>query len=193
MISRTGPEGGRSLAFVNTAPVSEGRAAVFITGTVGSGKTTAAEALGDRLGEMGTPHAVIDLDWLRRSWPTPAQDPFNTALELQNLQAVAANFFRAGASRLVLAGVVESEGMRARYEQALGLPIVVCRLQVDLERVRRRLVRRHRPGRELEWHLHRSGELDQILRSAGVGDHVITAAARTPEQVADAIASAIGW
>lgn len=168
-------------------------AVLLITGTVGSGKTTAAEAMGDRLGEGGIPHAVIDLDWLRRLWPAPADDSFNTALELQNLEAVAGNFFRAGASRLVLAGVLESERMRFEYERVLGIPLVVCRLEVDLERVHQRLTRRHRPGRERDWHLHRSGELDEILRSAGVGDHVITVDEHTPEQVADMIASIIGW
>jgi predicted kinase len=182
-----------SLAVVGSMRGTDEPAALLITGTVGSGKTTTAEALGDRLGELNTPHAVIDLDWLSRSWPAPAGDRFNTTIELRNLQAVAGNFFRAGATRLVLAGVVESEEMRARYEHVLGVPMVVCRLQVDLERVRVRLVQRHRPGREREWHLHRSGELDRILRSEAIGDHVITVAEHTPEEVADAVASVIGW
>lgn len=173
--------------------VAAERAVLLITGTVGSGKTTTAEAMGDRLEDQGVTHAVIDLDWLSRSWPTPANDPFNTALELENLAAVAHNFFRAGASRLVLAGVVESQGIRSSYERAVGLPVVVCRLQVDLERVRRRLVNRHRPGRERDWHLHRSGELDEVLRSAGIGDHVVPVDEHTPEQVAAMIASKIGW
>lgn len=178
---------------MESVPGGGERAVLLITGTVGAGKTTTAEAMGDRLGEQGVPHAVVDLDWLSRSWPTPADDPFNSALELENLAAVAVNFFRAGSSRLVLAGVVESQGMRSRYEQAVGLPVVVCRLQVDLERVRRRLARRHRPGRERDWHLHRSGELDEVLRSAGIGDHIVQVDEHTPEQVAAMIASKIGW
>jgi adenylylsulfate kinase len=178
---------------VESGSIGAERAVLLITGTVGSGKTTTAEAMGDRLGEQGIPHAVVDLDWLSRSWPTPADDPFNSALELENLAAVAHNFFRAGSSRLVLAGVVESQGMRSSYERALGLPVVVCRLQVDLERVRRRLISRHRPGRERNWHLHRSGELDEVLRSAGIGDHVVSVDEHSPEQVAAMIASKIGW
>lgn len=169
------------------------RAVLLITDTVGSGKTTTAEAISDRLGEQGVPHAVVDLDWLRRSWPTPEGDPFNAALELENLAAVAVNFFRAGSLRLVLAGVVESQDMRSRYEQALGLPVVVCRLQVDLERVRRRLVQRHRPGRERDWHLRRRGELEKILRSTNVEDHLVAVHEQAPEQVAAMVASKIGW
>jgi hypothetical protein len=94
---------------------------------------------------------------------------------------------------LVLAGVVESDRMRSRYEQALGLPVVVCRLEADLERVHCPLVRRHPPGRERNWHLDRSGELDQILRSAGIGGYLVTVDEHTPEQVAAMIASKIGW
>lgn len=178
---------------MGSSSAGEERAVLFITGTVGSGKTTAAEELGDRLGESGTPHAVVDLDWLSRSWPTPAGDPFNVALELENLAAVTRNFFRAGALRLVLAGVLESRSMQSRYEHAVGLPIVVCRLEVDLDRVHRRLMRRHRPGRERDWHLHRSGELDAILRSADIGEHVVAVDEHTPDEVANMIVSEIGW
>ncbi|GAA2556544.1 hypothetical protein GCM10010435_29020 [Winogradskya consettensis] len=43
--------------------------ALLITGTVGAGRTTMAEALGDLLIEDAIPLAIIDVDWLRRSWP----------------------------------------------------------------------------------------------------------------------------
>lgn len=36
--------------------------ALLITGPVGVGKTTVAEAVGDVLATAGVPHAVIDLD-----------------------------------------------------------------------------------------------------------------------------------
>lgn len=45
--------------------------AVLINGTVGSGKTTVAEALAERLESERIPGAVIDLDWLRLAWPQP--------------------------------------------------------------------------------------------------------------------------
>ncbi|WP_127822674.1 ATP-binding protein [Acidipropionibacterium jensenii] len=44
---------------------------VLINGSVGTGKTTTAEALGDEVKQRGIPGAVIDVDWLRRSWPSP--------------------------------------------------------------------------------------------------------------------------
>lgn len=68
-------------------------AALLITGTVGSGKTTVAETISELLVERGMTHAVVDLDQLRLSWPPPVGDRFNYALELANLRAVAANYW----------------------------------------------------------------------------------------------------
>lgn len=55
-------------------------ASVFITGTVGVGKTAIAEVVGDLLVDRGVPHAVVGLDQLRRCWP-PVGDRFNFAME----------------------------------------------------------------------------------------------------------------
>lgn len=62
-------------------------AALLITGTVGSGKTTVAQAIGGLLVDQRTAHAVVDLDELRRAWPPPTEDRFNHTLELVNLMA----------------------------------------------------------------------------------------------------------
>lgn len=104
---------------------------LHLTGTVRAGKTTTAYAVGDLLREHGVPHAVIDLDELHRLWPAPDGDPFKQQVELANLRAVAANYRAAGATYLVLAGVVV--GDRRRYEEALGEPVRLCRLRVPLE------------------------------------------------------------
>ncbi|BBH70149.1 hypothetical protein ACTI_68340 [Actinoplanes sp. OR16] len=162
---------------------------MLITGTVGSGKTTVAEALGDQLAERRVPHAVIDVDWLRRGWPSPPGDPFNAAMTLRNLRAVARNFLEAGADRLILAGVIESRAERDAYREAVGVPLTVCRLQVDLALVRRRLTRRHENDPAgLGWHLRRSGELDGILRTAAVEDVVVDAG----ELPVSAVAAEVG-
>jgi len=166
---------------------------LLLTGTVGAGKTTTASAVGDLLRERGVPHAVVDLDELRRAWPAPPDDPFNSELERANLAAVAANHRRAGAERLVLAGVVETPAMRAVYERCVGLPIVVCRLRVDLGRVRERLVGRHAPGVERDWHLHRSGELDRVLDDEEPADVVVDVADDPPAVVAAMVLNSIGW
>jgi Zeta toxin len=58
---------------------------VFLVGTVGAGKTTVADALSDLERRYRRPHAGIDLDQLRRLWPSAESDPFHLALELENL------------------------------------------------------------------------------------------------------------
>jgi hypothetical protein len=168
-------------------------AALLVTGTVGVGKTSVAETAGDLLAERRVPHAVIDLDWLRRCWPSPPGDPFHHTITMRNLRAVATTFREAGAERLILAGVVESRAERDEHEAALGVPLTVCRLRVDLAVVRERLLRRHQldpAGRD--WHLTRSGELDDILDRARVEDHTVDAAA-SPGAVAAAVLAAAGW
>jgi len=89
---------------------------VFLNGTVGVGKTTLAAALSAIESET---HAVLDLDEIRRLYPSPATDRFNHELELENLRDLAANFRRAGARRLILAGVIEERVEIARYVDAL--------------------------------------------------------------------------
>ena len=139
-------------------PSSDSCSALLITGTVGAGKTSVAEMVGDLLTETGVPNAVIDLDWLRRSRPSPSGDRFNVAMALRNLRSVARNYQDAGAVRIVLAGVIETRDGRERHEDALGVPLSVCRLRVDLPLVRARLARRHEAeGAVLQGYLARSG------------------------------------
>lgn len=166
--------------------------ALLITGTVGAGKTTVADAVGDALAGRRVPNAVIDLDWLRRAWPAPPSDPFHGRLTLLNLRAVAANHLAAGARRLVLAGVVESRAERRGHEEAVGVPLTVCRLRVGLPEVRRRLRARHAADPEgLAWHLNRSGELASILDASRVEDFVVDGAGALPPEIAARVIE--GW
>jgi adenylylsulfate kinase len=93
---------------------------LLINGVVGAGKTATADALGDLLEEKGAPGAVIDLDWLRRSWPSHPDDPFNHVMTLRNLAPMVRNFRAGGAERLVLAGVIESAAQRDDYARTLA-------------------------------------------------------------------------
>src|SRR3954452_16836239 len=102
--------------------------ALLLMGTVGAGKTTTSDAIGLPLEAALVPHAIIDLDEIRRMWPRPASDPFGSEVELRNVESLAANYLEAGADRLVLAGVCESWGDRRRYEAVVTVPLAVCRL-----------------------------------------------------------------
>lgn len=167
--------------------------ALLITGTVGAGKTSVADAVGELLTDTGVPHAVIDMDALRRAWPPPPGDRFNTAVLLRNLRSVASNYLDAGATWIVLAGVVEDADGRDRCAEVVGVPLAVCRLRVELSVVRQRLGRRHAGEPEaMRWHLERSGELDAILDRARVEDFIVDATHRTVSEAALAVVEAGG-
>ena len=167
---------------------------LLITGTVGVGKTTVAEAVGELLTEAEIPHAVMDLDWLCQSWPTPSADRFNVGMLLRNLRCVAANYLEAGATRLVLAGVAESRTERDHYEEAIGIGLSVCRLRAHLPTVHQRLARRHGDDHEgLLWHLNRSGELDRVLDRAAVEDFTVDATEGSVPAVAMAVLQEANW
>lgn len=175
---------------------------VLINGSVGTGKTTTAEALGEALQGLGIPGAVIDMDWLRRSWPAPAGDRFRTALALENLLAVAANFRRAGARVLVVATVVETTEQLDLHAQALVSPesatqgvvaqgaaqdkLLHVRLAASSEAVLARLTTRHQDDEDgLCWHAERHPELAGILDRAGFTDELrIDTTDISPGQVA---------
>lgn len=150
---------------------ARGCRALLLVGAVGVGKTTTADAIGDELEGRGVPGAVIDLDAIRRGWPAPPGDRFNSAIELANLRAVAQNHREAGAEVLVAAGVIEERAARGRYEEAMRAPLTVVRLIAPRDLVRSRLRRRHELEPDvLSWHLDRFDELTAILDAAAVED-----------------------
>ncbi|KQO65164.1 AAA family ATPase [Curtobacterium sp. Leaf261] len=178
---------------------------VLLNGTVGSGKSTVADALATLAQERGVAHAVIDLDHIRRGWPSPEGDRFNSAMLLANLRDMVRNFRTAGASRFILAGVLEDPAEVRSFRSALGLGadpasdhastgLLIVRLVADDATLRHRLHRRHegQPA-ELGWHLHRVGELADILASAGVDDTVLEVGSASPEDLALQVWALAGW
>ncbi|MEU8757978.1 hypothetical protein [Streptomyces sp. NPDC048659] len=169
---------------------------MLITGTVGVGKTTTAELVGDLLVDAGVPHAVLDLDGLCRAWPAPDDDPFQHRLLLANLQAVTLNLRAAGARHLVLAGVAETSGERQAIQEALRMPLRVCRLTADLDILHTRLRHRHESDHDLAslpWHLTRAEELDLVLEQAALADATIDTTRLSPAAVAAAVLDTTGW
>lgn len=147
---------------------------VVITGPVGAGKSTSMEALAELLAERGESVAVVDLDSLRALWPSNPDDPFHARLGMTNLSAIWPHFAERGARWLLLTDAVEHPDQRADYERAVpGAAVTIVRLNVPLHRVHERL-RGRESGESLEWHLHRSGELQQLMTERGVGDIVVT-------------------
>ena len=166
--------------------------ALLLIGSVGVGKTTAVDAIGEELAARGIPGAALDLDWLRRAWPTPPEDPFHNRLEQANLRVVAQNMREAGAQVLLAAGVIEVRRDRDLYEEAFGCPLTVVRLTAPRELVRTRLRRRHELDPQgLAWHLDRFDELTAILDTARVED-VTVPIGQDPQDTARAVLRTVG-
>lgn len=171
-----------------------GARALLINGTVGVGKTTVAEAVGGLLADARVPHAVLDLDWLSNSWPVPPGDRFDFGVLLRNLRSIAGHYLDAGATRLVLAGVIEDEDGRKQLTEALGVDLTVCRLRAELPIVHQRLVRRHDgESGALRRHLNRSGELDGILSRGAADDFTVDTGTGSVTDIALSVIRAAGW
>lgn len=169
--------------------------AVWINGSVGTGKTSTADRVGQELERRGMPGAVIDVDELCRAWPSPAGDPFRGALALANVAAVAANFRAFGARVIVAAGVIEEPAWVARWAAALGAQRMLhVVLTLDPAVAAARLNERHAgddpPSRA--WHLRRHPELAAILNRAGFEAHLPFDTTRLrPAELADQIVDAL--
>ncbi|MBW3624506.1 MAG: hypothetical protein KY468_13960 [Armatimonadetes bacterium] len=166
---------------------------LVITGPVGVGKTTTAQAVSDALSRREVPHALLDMDALRECRPAPVGDPFHIALSMKNLAAVWINFREAGAERLVIADVVEQREQRAEYEAAVpGAQVRIVRLSAPLPTIHARLEGRE-TGDGLEWHRHRAGVLKEQMERNSVEDFVVETEGKTVPQIAEEALARAGW
>jgi adenylylsulfate kinase-like enzyme len=159
--------------------------AMLLNGTVGVGKTTTADAAARLLAGAGIPGACTDVDALRQVWPAPHEDLFHHRLTLHNLTSWARTALAAGAHRILVAAVVESQSDREDYAAALGVSLQVVRLVAPAEVVRERLRRRHHDDADgLAWHLRRAHELATVLDRARLEDLEISTSEGEPDSAA---------
>ena len=172
--------------------VSERVPVLLLNGTVGAGKTTIAYEINDVLAEREVPNAAIDLDALTAQWPPSSR--WNADLMFENLALLWPNYRAHGVTHLVLAHVLEDAAERDRYRGAVpGADLTVVRLVSPAGTRRRRLERRMPPGPSLDWHLHRTEELDSILASRAIDDLVVENGDRPVRDVAVDVLTAVGW
>ena len=167
--------------------------AVAITGTIGAGKTSVAEALSEDLHGRGIRHGLIDLDWLGGLYPPlDPDDPYSLELSYRNLRLILPGFVEAGADRFVisatLTSIQEGEGLRG----ILGdVNLTICRLTASPAVIAER-IRRREHGRLLEDFLARTDAVAEQIAAAGF-DGLVVRNEGSPSDAAAEIVGALGW
>ena len=166
---------------------------LVVTGPVGVGKTTIAGDISALLADAGIPHACVDVDALRDTWPAPPGDRFNTELGLRNLAAIWRNFRTAGAERVILADVVERRSDLDGYRTAIpGAEVTLVRLRASVAILQARVGQRE-AGAGREWHLLRAAELATQMDRDALEDILIETDGRPPESIAREILVRTRW
>jgi hypothetical protein len=165
---------------------------LLITGTVGAGKTTVAYEINDALAEMEIPNATVDLDALTAMWPPSSR--WNADLMFENLAALWPIYRAHGATRLVLAHVLEDGSELDRYRAAIqGADMTIARLTGPEATRLERLANRMPEGPSRDWHLARTVELEQILERAAHEDFVVENGDRPIREVALEVLRRARW
>ena len=166
----------------------------MINGAIGAGKSTILWEISDLLGEVGVPHASIDLDALAQTFPPSTSDPFNLKLAVRNLRAVWHNASELGAeigwrSRPLWKLPTNSTRSSPRFLERIHLcagwrhPLSSCDEGSEDAKI----------GTALDWHLDRAVELAPILESGTVDDIVIATDDRPIRRIGLEILSSAGW
>ncbi|HMQ80487.1 MAG TPA: hypothetical protein PKE39_14160 [Ignavibacteria bacterium] len=160
---------------------------LIITGPVGAGKTSAAEAVFDLLSADKTPCAVIDFDWLTAAYPPPAGDRFNFRLGIKNLSSIIPNYISMGIKLFIIPTVVESKVEIETFNKLIkGSDIFVIRLTATPATLHNRLDKRE-IGNLLEWHKKRALELIDMFESKNLENMIIDTENRSIESIAKEI------
>lgn len=166
---------------------------MIITGPVGVGKTTVALEVSELLEQARVAHACIDLDALRWCYPRCPDDRFSTKLAMKNLAAIWPNFQDYGATRLIVADVIETRSGLDRYHSAIpGADILIVRLTASLSTLHERLKQREL-GASLEWHLQRAPELAAIMERNRVEDLLVATDGKSVTEIAREILQQTRW
>ncbi|MBO3086082.1 adenylyl-sulfate kinase [Cellulomonas fengjieae] len=146
---------------------------VVLSGTVGAGKTTIALALRDALVARGLSAIDVDVDAVAQETSAAPDDPFNERAVVAHLRSMREHWREAGIDVLLLPRVVETVGQRDACADALGEPVRVVRIDADSSTRHARLISRHEPGPDRDWHLARTDVLADLLVAASVEDLVV--------------------
>jgi adenylylsulfate kinase len=166
---------------------------LFITGTLGSGKTVLAADIGELLDDREPGTAIIDLDWLGWVSPSPRGAHAIDHLILSNLAAVWPNLQAAGAGRLVLARTVLDRELIEGVGEAIGpVSLTIVRVTASPDTIAERLGARD-TGAVLAEHLTEASEFARVLDEMGAEDFQVSNEGRPIRDVSEEIVARAGW
>ena len=179
------PPTGRDEAVALPVPV------LLITGPVGVGKTTTADAVSYLLAQRGVRIACVDLPQIGKAFPLQDADPWNEELTHRNLACMWANFNAAGAERLVISRVLETRsGLRRIAEAVPGAEITVVRLRAPIPTLHRR-IRARNPNPE--WFLDAATELSHAMELHALEDFLVDNEGMSVDDTARAVLHITCW
>jgi adenylylsulfate kinase len=185
------PQAGVCLAFARLRAMQDaaGTPAIPVLnliGPVGIGKSSVADAISEVLEhDYRLPHAVIDLDHVRRCYPSPDDDEFQLALGFANLAAIWKNYAAAGAQCLIIPSLMGGKDDFGAIRAAVpGAEIFVVRLTASLGAIHARIRRREVSESSLHWYLQRAADLVAELPVKRREDAVVDTEGRSPSEIA---------
>jgi hypothetical protein len=164
---------------------------LLVTGPIGVGKTAVLHEADALLIEAGAAHATVEVEELARCWSDPAERS-RSHLVYGNLAALWSNFAAAGASRLLLAGLIEQRSELSLVSEAVpGAAVTVVRLHAPLPVLEKRIRLREpaSPEGELDGARWWTRHLDQVR----LEDHVVDTDGRAVGEVARDVLRLARW
>ena len=164
---------------------------LLLTGPIGVGKSALLHEADLLLITAGALHATLELEEVAHCWPDEMKND-RAELVYRNLAAVWSNFAAAGASRLLVAGLVEKRSeLRLLSEAVPGAAVTVVRLQAPLSVLEQR-IRLREPGSP-------EAEIDgarwwaEHLAKSRPEDHLVETADRPVGEIARDVLGLAGW
>lgn len=158
--------------------------ALVVSGSVGVGKTSVGDAIGEILSEREIKSALIDMDHLRWAYHRPEGDPFLRTLAMQNLRSIFPNYVAAGIERLIISDVIETQENIEDMKSAMpGAEITIIRLKASIETIHER-IRGRDTGEALKWSLKRSIVLNEQMDTNNLEDFTFDTDGLTAHEVA---------
>ena len=168
--------------------------ALVLTGTIGAGKTSIAEAISVELHERGVRHGLLALDWLGQVYPPlDSADPFNLELHLENIAAIVPNFTARGVDRYVVSATITSRAELDALRDALGRVEVIVGLVTAPDETLLARIRRRDEGALRDDFLDRAVALGRAIASERMEDFVVDNPDGSLKNVVATALAFVGW